>query len=1100
MNFLKLALRNVHFHWRTQLGVLLGLMIASAVLAGALAVGDSVRYTLRQMALRRVGRVHFALPPSGRFFRAALADDLQQALGVTVAPVIQLQGTVSRPDGSARATNVQLLGVDDRFHLLSPRGATPSEKRSALYLNERLRSQLGAVVGEEVLIRLERPSPLPRDSSMAVTTDRSVALRITIGGTLDDDSFGRFSLQNSQVPPYNAVLPLPILQRELGLKGRANTLLVGDGKQKSLSSEQLESALRSVWRLEDVGLRMRILPSGQGVELRSQRIFFEPPLALVALQAFPGARGVLTYFVNELRLGDRSTPYSLVAAMGEPLVPRGMKDDEIILNRWLADDLRARVGDRLQVRYYVDSLTRRLEERVSEFRVREIVPMEGAALDVNLMPDFPGIAEAANCRDWNPGIPIDLSKIRPKDEAYWHRYRGTPKAFISLSAGQRLWQNRFGNLTAVRYPPLSAHQREALCARLLSSLSPSQLGMSFRAVRAEALRASGQALDFGQLFLGLSIVLIISALLLANLLFVFSVESRQREFGILLALGFRQADIRRLLLRESGLLICLGCILGSCLGLVYTRAVIYSLNTIWKAALGMTTLSFHFIPSTLFAGCLLSMAAALLSLVITLNQQTRQTPVQLLSRTPLIFPRSQEVTERKPLLLAALSAGGGLILLLLALTNRSINATGVFFAAGFMLLLSFLSFCQALLAQCGREESRAAMTITSLCWRNASRRRGRSLTTIALLSLASFLIVSVGANRHDERSDLHERRSGTGGFTLIAQSTLPIYEDINSQQGRDSLGIDSSIMQGVHIIPARIHEGDEASCLNLNRAQIPRLVGVNPALLSRRGAFTFVNSIQKTKHRSPWHLLEEKHDSQIVPAIGDQATVVWGLHKNVGDRLSLMDERGALLQLQIVGILANSILQGSLLVSEERLLEHFPSESGYRLFLIDSPRRAAKRVAEELSRSLEDFGIEVVPAERRLAEFSAVENSYIAIFQMLGGLGLLLGSAGMGIVLMRNVLDRRAELALLQAVGAPLALIRRVVLWEHLGLLLFGIGGGTAAAFLALSPRLQASANVIPLASLGLTMLAVMMNGYLWTWLATVISLRQPFIEALRNE
>ena len=68
------------------------------------------------------------------------------------------------------------------------------------------------------------------------------------------------------------------------------------------------------------------------------------------------------------------------------------------------------------------------------------------------------------------------------------------------------------------------------------------------------------------------------------------------------------------------------------------------------------------------------------------------------------------------------------------------------------------------------------------------------------------------------------------------------------------------------------------------------------------------------------------------------------------------------------------------------------------MFLIDVPAARRDALAAHLMARLQDRGLEVVPAAGRLAEFAAVENGYIAIFQALGGLGLLLGTAGFGIV------------------------------------------------------------------------------------------------------
>ena len=75
----------------------------------------------------------------------------------------------------------------------------------------------------------------------------------------------------------------------------------------------------------------------------------------------------------------------------------------------------------------------------------------------------------------------------------------------------------------------------------------------------------------------------------------------------------------------------------------------------------------------------------------------------------------------------------------------------------------------------------------------------------------------------------------------------------------------------------------------------------------------------------------------------------------------------------------------------------------------------------------------------RLAEFHRVENTYISTFQTLGGLGLLVGTIGLAAVLLRNVLERRRELALLGAVGYRRAHVFAIVLAENVLLLVWGL-------------------------------------------------------------
>src|SRR5205085_1963780 len=137
-------------------------------------------------------------------------------------------------------------------------------------------------------------------------------------------------------------------------------------------------------------------------------------------------------------------------------------------------------------------------------------------------------------------------------------------------------------------------------------------------------------------------------------------------------------------------------------------------------------------------------------------------------------------------------------------------------------------------------------------------------------------------------------------------------------------------------------------------------------------------------------------------------------------------------------------------------LRRFPGESGYRMFLIDAPSNSVTQVSATLSRALQDVGLELTPAAQRLNAFNAVQNTYLNTFQILGGLGLLIGSAGLGVVVLRNVLERRSELALLQAVGFQRSALHRLVLVEHVALLVLGLLVGMLSALVAVFPALLA--------------------------------------------
>jgi putative ABC transport system permease protein len=311
----------------------------------------------------------------------------------------------------------------------------------------------------------------------------------------------------------------------------------------------------------------------------------------------------------------------------------------------------------------------------------------------------------------------------------------------------------------------------------------------------------------------------------------------------------------------------------------------------------------------------------------------------------------------------------------------------------------------------------------------------------------------------------------------------------------------------VSFVPFRVREGDEASCLNLNAAQKPRLLGVKPALLE--GRFAFAKVLDGQMEQKPWAALKsgEFHPNYGQPlatneiaAIGDANSIQWAMHKKVGATIDYVDERGQPFKVRIVGAVANSILQGHLIIDEAEFIKRFPGESGYRTFLIDAPSNTMSRVSATLSRALQDVGLELTPAALRLAQFNAVQNTYLGTFQVLGGLGLLLGSVGLGIVVLRNVLERRGELALLMAVGFRKPRVQQLLLMEHAALLAAGLALGVIAAMVAVLPALLSPGAQLPVASLALTLGAVLINGTLWTWAATRLALRGDLLAALRNE
>jgi ABC-type lipoprotein release transport system permease subunit len=1043
-----LLARNLAWYWRTNLAVLLGVATATGVLGGAALVGVSVRATLRDLVLARLGDTDSIVTRNG-FFREELAAALQPAV-----PVIALDGVVENERSGMRAVGAQVYGVP--WPALSP--------DSQVVLTAALARELEANPGDEILLRIPKPSAIPLESLHGRKDDVGKTIRLTVAHGAAP--FREFSLRPQQGDVHAAYVPLARLQRDLNRPAKVNTILTTAG------GPALARRVKQRYTLADVGLRTRLLAKPACLSLESDSALIGDAVAAAAFSAAQSlslrTQPLLTYLVNALRTRGREIPYSVVTALDSALAPTA--DDGIVLNDWAARELEARVGDAVTLEYYVWRSDARLHTETAQFRVERIVPLAGDAADPDLAPEYPGITESRSFADWDPPFPLDLSRIRPADEQYWNRYRTAPKAFVRLERGRQLWGTRFGSLTSIRVFPPSPAFAEAL----RTALDPAQAGLAVVPVRSESLKAAQGATDFGEYFVYFSFFLMVSALLLTGLFFRLGIEQRTREIGVLRSLGFSASKIRALFLLEGAVLAVAGSVAGVAAALAYGALVLLGLRTWWFDAVGTRLLSLHSSVPALAMGAAAGVVAGLGSVAWTLRGLRAVTPRGLLAgERKSRHARWRWLAASAAALLAAALAGGAV--------SGALGQAAGFFGAGTLLLVSALLFQSAWLHT---RRPAAIGSIVALGLRSVRYRPGRSVLCIALIASATFVIASLDAFRRDGTS------AGTGGFQLYANAELPLIHDPNTESARAALNL--TPLAGVRFVPFRMRPGDDASCLNLYQPRNPRILAPPPAFL-RTAHFVF-QSVEGGAP-NPWLLLESRPESGAVPAIADANSLTYALHRKLGEEFDLAGVR-----YRIVAALQDSLFQGELIVSEENFLRLFPDSEGYRFFLIDTSPGQAGAVARALTAALSDYGFAVQPTEALLASYHKVENTYLSTFRALGGLGLLLGTVGLAAVLMRNALERRRELALLRATGYRRRHLFAIVLAENAYLLLMGLATGAACAALATAPAVSARGGHVPVASLAVLLALVAATGIASSAAATAAALRAPLLGALRSE
>jgi len=1092
---LPLIRRGLGYHWRVHAAVVLGVATAVAVLGGALLVGESVRASLREMALQRLGGVAHVVR-SGGFFREGFAGDLGHRSRVAAAPVIAVAGLVTDEASGRRASRAKVFGVDDRFWTLHGRKITGPGGREA-FVSRALADELGAGPGSTILITVQRTGVISSSSLFGRRDDLARTVRVSIASVLTAEDVGDFTLEAQQQAPRVVFVPLGLLQRTVEQPGRVDTVLLAGG---ALSSE-VAAQVRASATLDDIGVRVR--PVGMGaLAVESESGLVGETLAVAARDAAGETAGrvdgVLVYLANSMRLGTRDVPYSVVAAVEDRVlagwgVGPAPGADPIVLNDWTARELEASIGDRVQLEYYLWREEGRLETASADFTVAAIIPMSGLAADPGLVPEYPGITTALHLADWDPPFPLDLARVRPVDEEYWARHRATPKAFVPIAVGQRLWGHRMGQFTSLR---VAAGGAGPYAEALRRRLDPLALGFTVDPARERALGSAQGATDFGAYFTYFSFFLVVSALLLAALFFRLGLEQRAGEIGLMRAVGFGPGRLRRLFLSEAAILSLAGALIGTAGAAVWAGALMTALGTWWVGAVGTRALTLQLGPRPLALGATIAVTCALLSAVWTLRDLARGSPRELLAGT---------VPAR------TLSRRGGwgtaAVLLAAAVGLAAASSAGVvelvpgFFGGAILLLGASLAATRAWL---GRTSGSLAGSpglagILSLGIRPADHRPGRSTLCIALIALATFLVVAVGTFRRDASSD-EGRATGTGGYGLLAESIIPLHHDLATREGRAELGLaaDWAVRRA-----ARFHlrEGDDASCLNLYAPRNPRIIAPEGRFVTS-GGFRFRGALAGTaaEKANPWLLLQEDDPAVPVPVIADAASMEYVLHRRLGDEIVIERPGATPFRMRLVAALEDSVFQSELIMGERAFRRLFPGQEGYRVFLLDVHRSEEPVVIAELESAFDDQGLDAVTTRDRLAAYHRVENTYLSTFQALGALGLLLGTVGLATVLLRNALERRREIALLRALGYRPGHVSGILLAENATLLALGVGVGLISALMAVVPAVMQRGGALPVDAIAGVAAAVMVTGLATSLLAAAVVRRSPLLAALRSD
>jgi len=1096
MNYFKIALKNLFYYWKHNLSILIGISVSFSILLGALIIGDSVRFSLKQITLKRLGKIEYIINTDENYFTDDLSGRLSKKTGNNITSILSLRGSGLNVKDDLSINKINIYGIDQNFFKLCINDAfNMNLSNNEIYINRKIAKRLNLIKGSELVVKIKKIDFLHQEAPFAKESQSLINLNLIVKDIIDEERLSNFDIKTNQIIPLNIFISKNYLYKKMDLNNVANIMLIPDGIKSKYSKKDLYDAIKNNITLNDIGLKLKKI-SDYDIELTSSKIFLNDEILNISKIDNINSFKFFTYFVNGIKFNNHETPYSFVTGVEVEVNHIRLNNNEIIINEWLKNDLNAGVNDTLILEYLVFNDKKEFIKKEKQFKIKAIIPVKNK-FGEDLMPEYPGFTHIDNCRDWDPGIPLDLDKIRKKDEKYWDDYKGTPKAFISLDDAKKVWSNRFGSITSLRYVGNNL-RLEYIKDQINKKIDPKKFDFIIYPAKEISLRAAERSVDFGQLFIGLSFFIIIASIILSNILIGFNLDIRKTQVGILSAVGYKKNKILKIIIYEFIIIILLGGIAGVFLGIIYNNIILFFLSSIWQGVAGITTYITYIKISTIFYGFIILffilVFQILMKIFITVknplasirNISIKKERHNIINSKFLIIKNN--ILQKIFIILISLST---ISLIIISFLINKKYSTALFFFSGVMTLVSIISII--LITIKTKKEQR--LNLFGLAIANNNKKIKRSASIISIVAFGLFIVFSVGINKKSIGNDYKKKESGTGGYSLYAETSGPVIGDLNKKKYEIFHN-----KYNINFVQIRLKEGDDASCLNLNQIENPALIGVDPNIFINSNSFSFVNAVSNDLSNN-WVLLNKNDSDGSIPAIIDDNVLKWGLGKKIGDSLIYKDDYGNNVNIKIVATIKASIFQGKIIISENNFIKLFPKINGYRILLVDGIDTVeTDNIIKILSKYFIKNGIDIETSKARLELFLKVENTYLSIFFILGGFGLILGCVGFGIIIIKNSLDDKKEIAVLNAIGFNKKNIIKLYTIQYMFLLISGIFCGFFSSMISIMPLIIfniSSFNFISLLSMTLLILFI---GFLSIFVSVKLCLKNNILIALRDE
>ncbi|MGH2826777.1 MAG: FtsX-like permease family protein, partial [Actinomycetota bacterium] len=605
--------------------------------------------------------------------------------------------------------------------------------------------------------------------------------------------------------------------------------------------------------------------------------------------------------------------------------------------------------------------------------------------------------------------------------------------------------------------------------------------------------AEVQGDEFSQLFIAIGSFAIVAGVLLLVNIFVMLAEERKSQLGMLRAVGMRRLDLVRSFIIEGGLYASVASIIGAVLGIGVGWAIVSLAAPIFSGAgdFGLT-LRFAAEPPSIIGGLCIGFLIALLTVVFTSVRISRINIIAAIrdlqemklakARKRTVFAGILAAALGGALFSAGLSSGSawfaaivgvpliafGLMPLLGRVIGRrpaSLFAASVSLAWGifgntlmdgrfyengdiFAFVVSGVLLVFSAVILLSQSHETFGSTLHRIAAKRLPLRLGlayplarkfRTGLTLGMYSLVIFTMVflsSMSSSFNGQVVNFTDKERG--GFDLVVNASGSNPTTTEQLESVDGVASVAPLFPGEALFQPNGYAEPEGWFLaGASRA----FVDGGPPALEERGEEFETNA-------DVWDELMSDPGSIIISNFflqtggGPPANII-----ETGDTMAVINPvTGEETERKVIGILASDSTFAGSFVSEESARELLGDRAVASRFYIDATGSEAQ--ARELATTLQgEFlanGVEADTFRALVDEQFDVQLQFFNLMQAYLALGLIVGIAGLGVVMVRSVRERRREVGVLRSLGFQSPKVRVAFLLESGFVAIEGIVVGTA--------------------------------------------------------